>query len=133
MSWLRRIADRLSQRGAVLLILAVVDFVYAYALINIPPQTASSDLYQFVDALLPIPAWGALWGAVGVLCAVQAWTPHDRAAYGFATGLKVGWALLHLGAWIAGVLPRGYVPAAIWLLAAGLVMVISTVRKEPSR
>lgn len=128
-----RIAERLSQRGAVLLILAIVDLVFAYALAAAPPQTLATETYRFYASLMPMPAWGTLWAFVGVLCLVQAWTPRDRVAYGCATGLKVGWALLHLGAWIAGVLPRGYVAAVIWMLGAGLVMVISTVPKGGPR
>lgn len=129
MTRLRRTARRLSQRGAVLLILAAVDLVFAVALIQAPPETVASETYRFYASLLPLPVWGAAWAAVGALCMAQAWTPRDRAAYSAATGLKVGWALLHLGAWAAGVLPRGYVLAVIWLLAAGLVMVVSTVPK----
>jgi predicted branched-subunit amino acid permease len=129
----KRAAHRLSQRGAVLLILAAVDLVYALALAAAPPQTLASETYRFYASLLPLPYWGGMWAAVGVLCAIQAWYPRDRIAYSCATGLKVFWALLHLGAWVTGVLPRGYVLAVIWLLAAGLVMVVSTVPKGAAR
>lgn len=131
MPTIRRLARRLSQRGAVLLILSAVDLIYAGALVASPPATRATDTYRLYAALFPLWAWAALWAAVGVLCLAYAWTSRDRLAYGAATGLKVFWALLHLGAWAAGVLPRGYVLAAIWLLAAGLVMVISTVPKLP--
>ncbi|MBO4272374.1 hypothetical protein [Microbispora triticiradicis] len=110
-----------------LLILAAVDVIFAGALAGAPAETRATDNYKLYAALLPLWAWGALWAAVGVLCLALAWTSQDRLAYGAATGLKVFWALLHLLAWAVGVLPRGYVAAAIWLLAAGLVMVISTV------
>ncbi|WP_436759317.1 hypothetical protein [Streptosporangium sp. V21-05] len=120
---------RLSQRGACLLILATVDVVYAIALTYAPPETLASETYRFYAALAPLPVWGSVWAAVGAICLVQAWTPRDRVAYTAATGLKIFWALLHLGAWVAGVLPRGYVLAVMWLLAAGLVMVMATVPK----
>jgi hypothetical protein len=132
-TWLRQLAHRLSQRGAVLLILGVVDLVYGYALAVAPPETRASETYQFYASLLPLGAWSGLWALVGMMCLLQAWTQHDRVAYAMATGLKVFWSLLHLGAWAAGVLPRGYVSAVIWLLAAGLVMVISTVPKGAVR
>ncbi|MER7131311.1 hypothetical protein [Streptosporangium saharense] len=120
---------RLSQRGAFLLIIAMVDVVYAIGLAYAPPETRATPAYAFLEALLPLPAWAGLWAAVGAVCLVQAWTRHDRVAYTLATGLKIGWAILHLGAWLAGVVPRGYVSAAIWLLAAGAVMIVATVRK----
>jgi len=121
---------RLSQRGACLLILATVDVIYAIGLTYVPPATLATPTYQLYAALAPLPVWGSVWAAVGVLCLVQAWTPRDRIAYTAATGLKIFWALLHMGAWVVGVLPRGYVLAAMWLLAAGLVMVMSTVAKN---
>ncbi|MEV4096981.1 hypothetical protein [Streptosporangium saharense] len=120
---------RLGQRGAFLLIIAMVDVVYAVGLAYIPPETRATPAYTFLEALLPLPAWAILWAAVGAVCLVQAWTRHDRVAYTVATGLKIGWAILHLGAWLAGAVPRGYVSAAIWLLAAGAVMIVATVRK----
>lgn len=120
---------RLSQRGACLLILATVDIVFAIGLAYAPLDTQASPTYQFYAALAPLPVWASVWAAVGALCLVQAWTPRDRVAYMAATALKIFWALLHLGAWVAGVLPRGYVLAAMWLLASGLVMVMATVPK----
>lgn len=120
---------RLSQRGACLLILAAVDVIYAYGLAYAPPETRVTPTYSFLSALLPLPVWASIWAAVGAACLVQAWTRRDRVAYAAATALKVGWALLHLGAWAFGVLPRGYVSAAIWLLGAGFVMIVATVPK----
>lgn len=124
---LRAVGRRLSQRGAALLVLGAVDFIYAYGLAYVPPETASSPTYTFLAVLLPLPAWAGIWALVGAVCLVQAWSRRDRFAYTLATALKVGWALLHLVAWIFGVLPRGYVLAAIWLLGAALVMILATV------
>lgn len=130
MTRLCAVLRRLSQRGACLLILAAVDVIYAIGLTYAPPDTLATPTYQFYVAIAPLPVWGSVWAAVGALCLVQAWTPRDRVAYTAATALKIFWALLHLGAWVAGVLPRGYVLAAMWLLAAGLVMVMATVAKD---
>ncbi|WP_031165938.1 hypothetical protein [Streptosporangium roseum] len=126
---LRALRGRLSQRGACLLILAAVDVIYAYGLAYAPSETRATPTYSFLAALLPLPVWASIWAAVGGICLVQAWTRRDRVAYAAATALKVGWALLHLGAWAFGVLPRGYVSAAIWLLGAGFVMIVATVPK----
>lgn len=118
---------RLSQRGACLLLIAALDLINAQALATAPAETRAGSSYTFLATLLPLPVWAALWAAVGLLCLLQAWTQHDRAAYTAASILKILWALLHLGAWAAGLLPRGYVSAAVWLLAAGFVSVVATV------
>lgn len=129
MRYLRTLKRKLSQRGAFLLVLAVVDLIYANALIDPPPETRASATYTFYSALAPLPVWGLLWTFVGLLCLVLAWTPDDRLAYGFATGLKIFWSLLHVGGWAAGVVPRGYVLGVIWLAMAAGVMIVSTVEK----
>lgn len=133
MRHLRALRSRLSQRGACLLLIAVLDLIYAQGLVCVPAETAATPTYAFFAALLALPVWAVLWGAVGLLCLALAWTTHDRAAYVAASALKVLWALLYLGAWVAGILPRGYVSAAIWLLAAGFVMVVASVPKGNAR
>lgn len=124
---------RLSQRGACLLLIGVLDLIYAQGLAWLPSATAATPTYAFLAGLLPLTVWAVVWAAVGLLCLVQAWTSRDRAAYVAASGLKVLWALLNLGAWAAGILPRGYVSAALWLLAAGFVMVAASVPKGGAR
>ncbi|MEU6710018.1 hypothetical protein ABZ897_00950 [Nonomuraea sp. NPDC046802] len=120
---------RLSQRGAFLLLLAVFDLVYASGLAWAPAETRATPTYVFLASLLPLGAWAVVWAVVGLLCLVQAWTAQDRFAYTAATALKILWALLHLGAWAFDVLLRGYISAAIWLLAAGAVMIMASVAK----
>ncbi|MER7126735.1 hypothetical protein [Micrococcus luteus] len=107
-----------------------MDIVYAIGLAYVPSETRATPTYQFLAALLPLPVWASLWAAVGAVCLVQAWTVHDRIAYTLATALKIGWALLNLGGWLLGTVPRGYVSAAIWMLGAGFVMVMATVPKR---
>ncbi|MFC4006656.1 hypothetical protein ACFOY2_05450 [Nonomuraea purpurea] len=120
---------RLSQRGAFLLLLAAFDLTYASGLAWAPAETRATPTYAFIAGMLPLSVWAATWAAVGVLCLAQAWTTQDRVAYTAATALKIAWALLHLGAWAFDVLPRGYISAAIWLLAAGAVMIMASVAK----
>jgi len=106
-----------------------LDFIYAIGIAAADPATRATPTYRFLDGMLPLDLWAFIWAMVGGLCLVQAWVRFDWLAYAAATALKIAWALLHLGAWAFGVLPRGYVAAAIWLLAAGVVMVMSTVPK----
>lgn len=130
MRHLRDLRQRLSQRGACLLLIAALDLIYAQGLACAPPETAATPTYVFLASILPLSVWAVIWATVGILCLVQAWGRRDRAAYVAATALKALWALLHLGAWAFGVLPRGYLPAAIWLLAAGFVMIVASVPKS---
>lgn len=133
MRHLRAIKARLSQRGTCLLLIAVLDLVYAQGLACADQATRATPTYAFLAGILPLEMWACMWAAVGCLALAQAWVRSDWLAYTAATGLKIAWALLHLGAWMFGVLPRGYVAAAIWLLAAGFVMVMSTVPKRGVR
>lgn len=126
---MRALRHRLSQRGACLLLLALLDLVYAQGLYSAPPETRATPTYTFFEAIFPLETWAFVWATVGVICLCQAWTPRDRVAYVSAAALKIGWAALHFGAWIANVLPRGYVSAAIWLIAAGFVMILATIKK----
>lgn len=126
---LRALRSRLSQRGATLLLIGALDLIYAQGLAWVPVETAATPTYSFLAALLPLPVWAVVWALVGSLCLAQAWTVADRAAYVSAAGLKALWALLNLGAWAAGILPRGYVSAALWLIAAAFVMIVASVPK----
>lgn len=125
-----RIRRRVGIRGEFLLALALVDFVNAYRLIWPSPATTSSPTSQFLAGLLPLPVWGAVWGGVGLLCLVQAFALRDRWAFAAASALKVGWALFHVAAWVAGV-PQAWWSVAIWLAFARVVHTIAKVAEAP--
>ena len=126
---IRRLAYRVGRRGAGLLFFALVDIVFAFALTEAPP-TAS---YVFLAALLPLPVWAAIWGAVGLLCAVQAFMRVDRIAFAAASLLKVAWGTVYLIGWVMGAIPRGYVSVVIWLGFAGFVQLIAGWRENWER
>lgn len=117
---------RIGHRGAALLFFALVDLVYATSLAGAPAETRAAPSYVFLEGILPLPVWAALWGAVGLACLVQAFMVHDRPAFVAASCLKVCWGSLYMAGWLIGEIPRGYVSAVIWLVFGGFVQVIAS-------
>lgn len=124
--------QRIGRRGASLLFLALLDLVYAASLLGAPPETRASPGIAFLVLLLPLPVWALIWGAVGVLCLIQAFLPTDRLAFSTASLLKVAWGTVYLLGWALGDVPRGYVTATIWLGFAAWVAIISGWREPHS-
>ncbi len=119
----RGIGRRVGRRGAALLFFAVLDLVFCYGLLTLPrPLT---PFYEWMQELLPLWGWAACWGAVAVLCLVYAFRRHDTPAFVAAVCIKVGWGLLGFFGWLAGVVDRGYVSAAIWLAFAAFVVLVA--------
>lgn len=111
---------RVSERGEALLFFAILDLVYAYAMVSAPKPLV--DLYAWAAQLMPLWVWALLWAAVGVLLTVCAFLPRrDTVAFTAAVMLKIGWGVLALLGWLSGEFDRGYLTAVIWLGAAWLV------------
>lgn len=125
-----RLRRRVGIRGEFLLALALLDFVNAYRLIWPSPATVASPTSQFLAGLVPLPVWGVVWGAVGLLCLVQAFAAYDRWAFAAASALKVLWALLHVAAWVWGV-PQAWWSVVIWLAFGRVVHTIAKVVERP--
>lgn len=123
---------RLGHRGEFLLALALLDIAQCYRLAWPSPETQASAVTQFLAHFLPLPVWGAIWGAVGVVCLVQAFMQTDRYAFAAASALKVGWAAVHIVAWIGGV-SQVWWSVAIWLVFARVVHVIAKVPNQPDQ
>jgi hypothetical protein len=114
---------RVGRRGAALLFFALLDFVYAYALLTAPrPLTA---FYAWMDAIMPLPIWAACWATVGAICLWFAFMIRDTAAFMAAVAIKVGWGLPALFGWTSGMVPLGYLSAVIWLAFAAFVYLIA--------
>ncbi|MEV4180173.1 hypothetical protein AB0J28_01840 [Streptosporangium canum] len=113
-----------------MLALALIDLVQCYRLSFPSAETLASTTTQFLAAVVPLSAWGAIWGAVGVLCLAQAFMASDRYAFAAASMLKVGWALAHIGAWAWGV-PQAWWSVVIWLVFARVVHVFAKVPERP--
>lgn len=129
MRHLETLRFRVGRRGCALLFFALLDVIYAASLLSAP----TVGPYRFLAAILPLAAWASLWGAVGLLCLVQAFMASDRAAFAAAMLIKVVWGLVQLAGWLIVGLDRGYVGAIVWLALAAFVAVISGWPEPPRR
>ena len=126
---MRRLRRRVGQRGAVLLLLAMIDLVYGGTML--PGNTAVSKTYAFADTIWPLPVWGAAWVLVGVVCMVQAFQDWDYIAYACAQLIKVMWATVGIAGWITHQIAYGQLTCVIWVGAAGIVCVVSRWAEPP--
>jgi hypothetical protein len=129
-AWLCRIRHRVGVRGEFLLALALIDLVQCYRLTLPSAETLASTTTQFLAAVAPLPVWGAIWGAVGVICLVQAFMASDRYAFAAASMLKVGWSLVHIAAWAWGV-SQAWWSVVIWLVFARVVHILARTPERP--
>lgn len=129
MRHLETLRYRVGRRGCALLFFALLDLIYAASLLSAP----AGGSYRFLADILPLAVWAGLWGAVGLLCAVQAFLPSDRAAFAAASLIKVVWGMVQLIGWLIADLDRGYVAAAVWLAFAAFVLVIAGWPEPPRR
>lgn len=123
---MRRLGHQVGRRGASLLFFGLLDVVYCQALL-FPTRTArNTSGYRFLADIMPLWAWAAMWGVVGVLCLVYAFRKRDQPAFAAAMGLKVLWGSVYVGGQWTGAVERGYVSAVVWLALAALVGLLST-------
>jgi predicted MFS family arabinose efflux permease len=130
---MRRLAHRVGHRGSALLFFALLDLIYCISLLFPPERTRRTESFLFLAAMLPLWVWAALWGAVGAVCLVFAFRRRDQPGFASAIGIKVLWAGVYLGGWIAGHLERGYVSAVVWGALAALAGLLSSWPEPPER
>ena len=118
-----RLGARIGRRGAALLFFTLLDLVYCLSLLTSPRPL--SPLYTWMDTLVPLPAWAAVWGTVGTVCLWYAFRAYDTPGFMAAVALKVAWGLNALLGWLTGAVPLGYVSAVIWLAFAAFVHLIA--------
>lgn len=122
---------RVGRRGATLLLLALLDLIYAAALALPPEETRATSGYRYISALLPAPVWAAAWLTVGLVCLINSCRASDRVGFALAAALKAGWGLLYLAGWAAGAITRGWTSAAIWLAVAAWLLIVATWPEAP--
>ncbi len=117
------LASRIGRRGAALLFFALLDVVYAIALLT--AERPLTPFYAWMEDIMPLPLWAACWATVGVICLGYAFAIRDTPAFMAAVALKVGWGLPAFFGWLAGAVPLGYLSAVIWLAFAAFVYLIA--------
>ena len=113
---------RIGHRGAFLLFLALLDFLYGFSIWATPPVQQSINL-TFSWAI-----WGAIWAAVGTVLLVGAFLKDDRIPFALAATLKGAWAAVWAKLWLTSPhsIPRAWVSVVIWLAFAAIVVIVST-------
>lgn len=119
------LGQQIGRRGAFLLFLALLDLIYAYGLAFPTARSAYSPTSLFLADTMPLWAWGALWGAVGLSCLFFAFRRKDRIGYAIAMFLKVLWALMFLLGWLFADVERGYLSTAIWGAFGAVLWIIA--------
>lgn len=116
------------RRGAVLLFLALLDFVYAFSLCR--PASPLTAQTQFLVDVAPLDAFALAWAVVGILCLAGAffrrrWPWFDVWPFLGAIMIKIFWAVMLGLAWMVAGVERGWVSAAVWLALAALVVALA--------
>lgn len=122
-------ADRVGRRGGVLLVFAILDLVYGYALTTVPMvqhdvARNSSMLFNLAQPFV----WGWVWLGFGVFLITSSVLRQGRDRLGFLAAfvLKAVWALGYLLGWVP--LRQnsvGWQPASIWGAMAVLMLVVA--------
>lgn len=122
----KRAAHRLGRRGTFLLFLTLLDLLYALSLAFPPAEARQSASTRYVAAVAPLECWASLWLAVGLICAVGAFSRRDQWAFAAAAALKVLWGVTFAAGWLFAGLERGWVAGVIWLAFAAFVYLIAS-------
>ena len=116
-------------RGAVLLFLAILDFLYGYSLIADP-----SVPLLHINLVIPLHVWFYVWIGIGVFLLTGVLTKYDRIHFALAVFLKSAWASAWLYVFIFQHFPRAWISVIIWATFAILIIIISfwpePIRKE---
>lgn len=116
------------KRGRMLLFFGSLDVVYALSLTAPDETTRRLPMFVWLAEIAPLWTWALSWGIAGVVCLWQAFRRRDSIGFATAIGLKIGWGIVCVLAWLFGGVDRGYVAAAIWL---GLAYVVSVIASWP--
>lgn len=121
-----RLPRMLGRRGTILLTYGGIWALYGYGQITTPaPDQRGLTLLL---GLWPLPIWGALWAASGLIAVVAAWLPPGRDWWGFLALviMVIPWTLAYLVSWWPlQVFSRGWVAAAVWTLIAVPLIVVA--------
>ena len=110
----RSITHRIGYRGAVLLVFALIDIIYAFSFAFPTQEALKSQTFQYLVNFLPLPVWVIIWGGVGSLCIFFAFRRNDAWGYASAIMIKIFWAWIFLIGWALNEVGRGYLSAVIW-------------------
>ncbi|MBM9510003.1 hypothetical protein [Actinacidiphila acididurans] len=118
----RRAAQRVGHRGALLVLLGTIALLYGASLITTPPVPHPIGL-RLLLGLMPLKGWGYTLAAAGGIAVLCAPLRQGRDWPGFTVLVLVWlpWSLSFLTSWWPqGENPRGWVSALIFAALAGV-------------
>jgi hypothetical protein len=126
------LTHRIGRRGAILLILAVIDIAYGMSLVGPASETLGLAATIWREHYAPLWVWGVGWLVIAAILIVSAFLRNDRLGYAAAIGWKIAWSLTALASWIVGGVERGWVSSIVWAVASALGVIIAG-WPEPNR
>lgn len=136
--WKVRIEDHVGRRGTVLLVLGLV-----WVVVGVSIPGAPEPQFEHVHEMLGDPTRVALWAVPGLVAIYTALAGKDHSdvwAFRMLIAAPAIRAASYLWSWFLAVVPppfdgdpRGWSPAAVWLLVTVLVRTIAGWRNPPTK
>lgn len=117
---LKKLGLRIGHRGAFLLFLSLLDFLYGYGMLVTP--------VKHLKGVLPFHTWGFIWIIAGIVLLIGSFVKRDRIAFGVAATLKAAWAAqwIMLTVYDDTKIHNAWMNVVLWTAFSGLVVVVST-------
>lgn len=116
----KKLGLRIGHRGAFLLFLSLLDFLYGYGMLVTP--------VKHLKDVLPFHTWGFIWIIAGIVLLIGSFVKRDRIAFGVAATLKAAWAAqwIMLTVYDETKIHNAWMNVVLWAAFSGLVVVVST-------
>jgi len=126
-----RASRRLGYRGCALLVCGVGWIIYGAGLLADPRFSITRGVAA-LTRVAPMPVWGWVWMASGVLCVLAAPLPSRRDWWGWlaASAMPSVWAVAYSGARALGTLPQGWYSGIVWAVFPGLIGILAVATRR---
>lgn len=121
-------SDHVGRRGAFLALFGLVYLLIGYSYTGSRTTPAVRQSLHLATNVMPIWAYGVIWLSAGMIAlAFGLLFDPAKDALGFVAAIVMPalWSFIYLCSWVEGYSPRGWSTAALFLLVAGAVAVVS--------
>lgn len=122
---MKPLGKRLGRRGATLLTLAIIDFIYGWFFIDpqIHGMLQVAPLYRGLRDFASLYFWAGAWWLTGLLCLIFAFRQKDAPGFVAAIIMKIAWVAGLASAWIIWDVKYAWAQAALWATLCGWVTI----------
>ena len=116
---------RVGRRGAILLTLAAIDFVYGWFFFDPKIHTLleQAPIYRGLKDFMPLYLWAVAWWVAGLFCLVYAFKLKDAVGFAAAIVIKMAWAIGLFAAWLIWDATYAWAQAALWVsICSGVII-----------